>query len=363
MTQQMAAQTVPLNDLGRLGADERDAIVAGVAGVVDSGWFLAGANVSSFEAEFGAYLGVDQVVGVANGTDALELAMRAILSGPGAEVVMAANAGGYAATAANVVGAQIVFAEVDERGLLDPDSAAGALSDRTGAVVVTHLYGQCADVAQLRKVIPAEIPIIEDCAQAHGARRGDAIAGTMGTVATFSFYPTKNLGAFGDAGAVVTSSAELADRIRQLRSYGWSTKYQADVAGGRNSRMDEMQAAILRVRLPYLDERNARRRDILAAYRDVSGARFLGADDPGGVAHLAVMLHDDRDQARVALNERGIATDVHYPIPDYRQAAWRADHVSLPKTEALCDSILTVPLFPQMTDLEVETVCAALVQL
>lgn len=359
----MPTQTVPLNDLSRLGSDERDAIIAGVASVVDSGWFLAGANVSGFEAEFGAYLGINQVIGVANGTDALELAMRATMPDTSAEIIMAANAGGYAATAANVVGARCVFVEVDEAGLLDSDSVADAVSDETGAVVVTHLYGQCADVAQLRKVVPAEIPIIEDCAQAHGARRGDVIAGTMGTIATFSFYPTKNLGAFGDAGAVVTGSAELADRIRQLRSYGWSTKYQAELVGGRNSRMDELQAAILRVRLGYLDERNARRRDILTAYRDVSGARFLGADDPGGVAHLAVMLHDDRDQARVALEERGIATDVHYPIPDHRQVAWRAEHVTLPVTEGLCDSILTIPLFPQMTDLEVETVCAALARL
>lgn len=363
MPESVVGRVVPLNDLARLCVDERDAIVEMTTNVFESGWFLAGSNVDGFEDEFGAYLGVSQVIGVANGTDALELAMRAVLPAPGAEIVMAANAGGYAAAAAIAAGARAVFAEVDRAGLLDPTSAASAVTEHTGAVVVTHLYGQCAEVGKLREVIPDAIPIIEDCSQAHGARCGDGFAGTMGSVATFSFYPTKNLGAFGDAGAVVTGSAEVADRVRQLRSYGWSMKYQVDLLGGRNSRMDEIQAAILRVRLRYLDERNARRRAILTAYHGASGTEFLGANDPGGVAHLAVMVNENRDLARRALSRKGVSTDVHYPIPDYRQLAWRDDQVSLPATEALCNSVLTVPLFPQMTDLEVEAVCEALGQL
>jgi dTDP-3-amino-2,3,6-trideoxy-4-keto-D-glucose/dTDP-3-amino-3,4,6-trideoxy-alpha-D-glucose/dTDP-2,6-dideoxy-D-kanosamine transaminase len=215
------------------------------------------------------------------------------------------------------------------------------------AAIVTHLYGRFADVKGLNA---CGIPLIEDCAQGHGL-------GSVGNLACFSFYPTKNLGALGDGGGVVTNDAAIASRLRSLRQYGWTSKYRSEVPGGRNSRMDELQAAILRVKLPHLRAWNQRRREIAARYDEAFG--ISAATD---VAHLYVIRSTKRSQLRTALADRGIATEIHYPIPDHRQTSIVAGNVHLPVTEQLCEEVLTLPLFPEMTADEVEGVIRAVLE-
>ncbi len=349
---------IPVNDLRRQLSAERERLLAAMAGVVDSGWLILGPSVTTFEDAFADHVGASSVIGVANGTDALVLAMRALGLGPGHGVLMAANAGGYAATAARLVGATPVYADVDERGLLDPDDIADRDLPLVSAVVVTHLYGQLADVAAIRRVLPG-VPVIEDCAQAHGAGAVGGRAGSHGDVSTFSFYPTKNLGAIGDGGAVATSRTDLAEAVRSLRTYGWSGKYEVGRAGGTNSRLDELQAAVLSERLADLDRRNARRTEIAAEIDRASGGRVLGAGTPGFVAHLCVITTRDRDDARRRLAEQGVSTDVHYPIPDHLQPAWSDPAVRLPVTQRLAETVLTLPCFPELSDAEVEIIVAA----
>ncbi|MRR13653.1 DegT/DnrJ/EryC1/StrS family aminotransferase, partial [bacterium] len=259
---------VPFNDPARQVRDLRHELGQALDSVVDSGWFIHGRSHQSFEAAFAEYCGVAACVGVANGTDALEIALRAVGCGPGTEVVTVANAGGYTTTACLAAGATPVFADVDAETLeMSPRALEQVLSPSTKAVVITHLYGQMAEVEALSALARSRgIAVIEDCAQAHGAVRGDKKAGSFGDLACFSFYPTKNLGALGDGGAIVTDNRELAERCTMLRQYGWAGKYDARIAGGRNSRLDEMQAAVLLVKLPHLDGWNERRRAIAAHY-------------------------------------------------------------------------------------------------
>jgi dTDP-4-amino-4,6-dideoxygalactose transaminase len=340
-----------------------------------SGWWLNGTRAAAFTASFARFLGGGRCIAVANGTDALEIAFRALgATGRtrGREVVTVPNAGGYSSVAARLAGLTPVYADIEEdTQLASLDSVLGALGAETACVVATHLYGGPLDVPALRRRMDAadygHVPILEDCAQAHGACVDDGrMAGTLGDIATFSFYPTKNLGAFGDAGAIATSDDALADACDALRQYGWSGKYNIAHAGGRNSRLDEIQAAILSVLLPALETANARRVAILDRYRDASpdSVRVVGKKGRG-VAHLAVVLCEDRDRLRNHLAERGIATDVHYPILDCDQPAWR----NLPQREApgglpvarvSVGRVLTLPCFPAMTEAEVERVCEAL---
>ncbi|WP_085940061.1 DegT/DnrJ/EryC1/StrS aminotransferase family protein [Azospirillum sp. B4] len=357
---------VPLNDLRRSCHRDGDAIAAAMTRVVARGWVLFGPELTAFEAAFAAYCGAGHCLGVGNGTDAMELALRVLGVGPGDEVVTVANAGFYATTAILAVGARPVFADVDAETLtLSPAALADALTPRTRAVVATHLYGRLADMDGILAAADA-IPVIEDCAQAHGARRAGRRAGSFGAIGCFSFYPTKNLGALGDAGAVVTSDPTLADRLRALRQYGWREKYVVAELGGRNSRMDEIQAAVLALRLPSLDAGNARRRAIKERYRaaipgPVPGwATPIGQDD---VAHLAVVRSPDRARLAAALASAGVDTAVHYPVPDHHQPAVRPlllGPVNLPVTEQAAAQILTLPCFPDMTEDEVGHVAAAL---
>jgi dTDP-4-amino-4,6-dideoxygalactose transaminase len=240
-----------------------------------------------------------------------------------------------------------------------------ALTSSTRAVVVTHLYGLLADIEAIVDVCrPRGIVVVEDCAQAVGARRATRAAGSFGDVAAFSFYPTKNLGALGDGGAVGTNDDETADRVRRLRQYGWDSKYSVATPGGWNSRLDEFQAAVLRYRLGYLDQWNARRREIVRRYTSALPShvgRFVLHDGDDYVAHLAVVLAEDRQELRKHLDAAGVSTDVHYPIADHRQEAWRDDYpdVALPVTEHAVEHVLTVPCFPELSDDEVERVCEA----
>lgn len=361
---------VPFNDLARQVASMREQIETAVAAVLDSGWFINGPQCQGFESDFAQYCGVKHCIGVANGTDALEIALRALGCCPGDEVVTVANAGMYTTTAALIIGATPVYAEI-ELVTLEMDTAIleNLLSARTKAIVATHLYGQLGDMdAVLRIARSNSIPVVEDCAQAHGATRDGRRAGSFGDVATFSFYPTKNLGACGDGGAVLTQHDDTAERVRALRQYGWKEKYHAIVPLGRNSRLDELQAAILRVKLPFLDTWNARRREIVCAYRDAaSGTRLAIVHDPDAhfVAHLCVGLHPEREAFRVRLAAHGIETSIHYPIPDHRQpalanAGWRSG--SLEATEAAARSIVSLPCFPELTDSEVDYVCSVVSQ-
>lgn len=362
---------VLFNDSARQVRALRSRIGDALDEVVDSGWYIHGRQHDAFEAEFARYCGVSECVGVGNGTDALEIALRAVGCGPGSEVITVANAGMYTTAACVAVGSVPVFVDIDPSTLLlSVDLLEPLLSEDTRAVVVTHLYGCMADVeAVVRLVRPQGIAVIEDCAQAHGARHGDRVAGSFGDLATFSFYPTKNLGALGDGGAILTSDSDLAARVRSLRQYGWSGKYDAAVPGGRNSRLDELQASVLRVKLPLLDEWNERRRSIVARYREAaSGGPLALAHRPGQeyVAHLCVGTHPRRDEARAALLALGVDTAVHYPIPDHLQTAladvpWRAGNLAA--TERASQTVLSLPCYPELADSEIEHVANALREL
>jgi dTDP-4-amino-4,6-dideoxygalactose transaminase len=357
-----------INDLRRHTSSMQAELSAVVARVIQSGWFVLGPEVKQFEQEFAAYCGAAHAITLANGTDALELALRALGVGPGSRVLTVANAGMYSTTAINAVGATPIYIDITaDTLLLDVDRLEEALieSPRPDAVVVTHLYGLLADVERVVAIAKSRgLPVIEDCAQAHGAMAHGKRAGTFGTLGCFSFYPTKNLGALGDGGAVVTDDAELAATIRQLRQYGWSEKYVSSRPGGRNSRLDEMQAAVLRAKLPRLDKWNQRRRSIASRYSmeiQQPKLRCPRVEGDNYVAHLYVVRTTDRHGLRSHLSSCGVPSDIHYPVPDYRQPsiADRFGQVSLPVTEAACQEVLTLPCFPEMTDDEVSAVIAS----
>ena len=356
---------LPLNETVREYRALQAPIEAATLGVLRGGHYVHGQEHAAFEGELADLLGVRHVLGVGNGTDALEIALRAVGTTADREIVTAGNAGGYAAAAARAIGAAVVVADIDPVTLLiDPESAAAACTDRTSAVVVTHLYGRAADVATLRSALPAHVAIVEDCAQAIGAGTPADRCGSRGDIGTFSFYPTKNLGALGDGGALSTSSAELADAVRSLRQYGWSERYLAARPGGRNSRLDELQAAVLRVKLPYLEEWNTRRRSIVAAYAAAAEgtALTLPAPAPGDVGHLAVGRHPQREEFARRLGELGIASAVHYPVADHLQPGLQArpGPTGAAQVERSCAEVISLPCFAYLTDAEVDQVCEAI---
>ena len=354
---------VPLNDLSRQLQSLGPALRLAMDEVLLSGSYIMGPQHNLFESEFAAYCGVAHCLGVGNGTDALEISLRSVGCGRGDEVITAANAGGYATTAALLVGCTPVFADVDPATqLLTAETIEPLVSPQTKAIVVTHLFGKLADMGPISALASSHnVRVIEDCAQAHGAQRERKRAGSFGDVATFSFYPTKNLGALGDAGAIVSSDDEIARRVRMLRQYGWVSKYDAREPLSRNSRLDELQAAILRVKLPLLDGGNARRRAIAERYRAASSGTDLVmlSTGPGSVAHLCVGQHPDRDAFRERLTLAGVETAIHYPTPDHRQpaltgTAWRQSDLSV--TESSADHVVTLPCFPELEDSEVDHV-------
>jgi dTDP-4-amino-4,6-dideoxygalactose transaminase len=335
--------------------------------VIASGWVVLGPKVRQFEKEFAKYLSADYCLSVANGTDAIELALRALGVERGDRVATVANAGMYTSTALLAIGAEPVYLDVNTNSRnVNLQEVKRAIDAGTKAIVVTHLYGlavseirEIADICKSRNV-----SLLEDCAQAHGAKVKGQCVGTFGDAASFSFYPTKNLGALGDGGAVVTNNPEIAEKVCRLRQYGWTSKYRVEHAGARNSRLDEIQAAILSVFLPELDTENARRRAIATQYSQ--SIRHPCVQVPGVyrddyVAHLYVIRTARRDALRAHLQAYDITTDVHYPIPDYRQPIFgnRYADTHLPNTERLTGEILTLPCYPEMTDIEVEQVIQA----
>ena len=326
-----------------------------------------------FEQQFAEYCGARHCIALASGTDALELALRAGGVRSGDEVITVANAGGYTTTACLTIGAIPVYIDVDRTSAqLDSDEIEPALSSKTKAIVVTHLYGVMNDVAMLRSAVSSlcreDVIIIEDCAQAHGAMLGSDKAGSLGNAAAFSFYPTKNLGAVGDAGAIVSSDFGFADRARKLRQYGWDRKYHSVVEGGRNSRMDPLQAVILSEQLPTLPAVTATRRRICEIYSQNvrNGWAVIHSEGTDFVGHLAVLIAPNpsaREKALLDLTERGIGCDVHYPILDCDQPAWQGKARTSGKlavSRLLTQHILSIPCFPEMTNDELEQVVDAI---
>lgn len=361
------ARVVP-GPLRRQVEAERDELDAALAAVLDCGRFLLGEQLERLEEELAASFGAAHAVGVASGSDAIELALRALGVGPGDEVVTQANTCVPTVAAIVRTGAQPVLCDVEpEGGTMDPESAAAAASPRTRAVVPVHLYGQCADVNAIRSAMGSGtgIAAVEDCAQAHGAALDGRAAGTLGELGCFSFYPTKNLAALGDAGAVTTSDPVLAASVRTAARYGTTAGGQASELGF-NSRLDELQAAVLRVRLPWLEAANHRRAEIAARY----DAALIGtpvrplARFPGRrhVYHQYVVRTPDRNGFRAALAGAGVDTLVHYDRPVHGYAAYRAlaeGHVPLTESERLAKTVVSLPVHPALTDGEVEHVAGA----
>lgn len=341
------------------------AIDAAVARVLRSGWYVLGKEGAAFEEEFSAYQEGGYTVGVANGTEALELALQALGVGPGDRVATVGNTVTATVTAIRATGAEPVYVEIDDATMLmDPAALAAVLATtRVKVVVPVHLYGQAADMPVIMALARAHgAAVLEDCAQAHGARGAGRLAGTWGAVAAFSFYPTKNLGALGDGGAVFTRDAALAEELRARRQYGWRERYVA-TGPGRNSRLDELQAAILRVKLPHLDAENARRREIagryLAAWGETGLTLPVTAAGREQVFHQFTVRHAARDAWVRALRERGVVAGVLYPVPVYRQAAHARDDVTLAVTEAACAGVFSVPVHPGLSNADVARVIAA----
>ncbi len=360
---------IPVNSLLRHTQPLHDKLAAAAEGIIRSGHFVLGPAVREFESEFAAYCGAKHCVGVANGTDALELALKGVDVAAGDRVAVAPNAAMYGTSAVLATGAEPVFVDIDvDTAGMDPVSLREALTAdaRIKAVIITHLYGRLADIDALLAVArDAGVAVVEDCAQAHGARDAQGrAAGSFGDVASFSFYPTKNLGALGDGGAVVSNSDDVAERVRRLRQYGWSAKYTNTFGGGRNSRLDEVQAKFLSVMLPLLDGWNARRREIAEFYcATIRHRDILLPPKPteADVAHLFVVRSPRRAALQAHLEQAGIQTDVHYPTPDYRQPCFegRFAALELPASELHAATVLTLPCFPELTDEEARQVAAA----
>lgn len=357
---------IALNDLATIHQAGLEELRDACERVLTSGRYVLGRETSRFEDSFADYCGVAHCVGVANGTDALEIALRAAQVQAGDKVVTTANAGMYASIAINACAAEPIFVDVDPATMnMCPEALRNVLALRPRAVVITHLYGRLAAMEELSGVArDAGAIVLEDCAQAHGARRGDRHAGAFGDIGCFSFYPTKNLGALGDGGAIVTNQASLAERACQLRQYGWTRKYHCELAGGRNSRLDEMQAALLNVKLGWLARQNRARREIARRYFvGISNPHIIAQrrDGESDVVHLYVVRTPHRTQLAAHLLAAEIQTDVHYPLPDHRQPVFgdRFAAVRLPVTEALADDVLSLPCHPSLSEEEIAHVIDA----
>jgi dTDP-4-amino-4,6-dideoxygalactose transaminase len=357
--------SVPFLDLRPVHDALGEEIEAAIRRVMASSHFVLGPEVEAFEREFAGFCGARHCVGVGNGMQAIELVLRALGIGAGDEVITVSHTAFPTAAAITAAGATPVFVDVDpESFCMSAESLAGALGPRTRAVLPVHLYGRCADMDAIGALAAdAGVPVVEDAAQAHGATHRGRRAGTLGTAAAFSFYPTKNLGALGDGGAVVTDDDELAHRVRRLRNYGEEAKY-VNAEPGFNSRLDELQAAVLRVKLPHLERWNAERRRIAARYDELLAGSAVTPPRPGDghVYHLYVVRSPERDALREHLSAAGVGTAVHYPTPVHLQAAYTGGARSaggLDATERLAGEIVSLPAFPGLGDERVAAVAEA----
>ena len=342
--------------------------------VLNSGWYIVGQEVESFEQEFAAYIGVHNAIGVANGTDALELALRACDVGTGDLVFTVSHTAVATIAAIELTGATPVLVDIDPVSYtMDPNCLAFALANppagKPKAIIPVHLYGLPADMPSIIELAKRYgLYVIEDCAQSHGATLDHRMTGAWGVIAAFSFYPTKNLGAFGDGGMVVTNNSALAERIRLLQQYGWRERYISDIPGG-NSRLDELQAAVLRVKLRYLDKENMQRRILAQTYNTLledAGLTLpqvrLGVTP---VYHQYVVRLPQRDTLRTLLKQAGIGTLIHYPVPIHLQPAYRnrvPPIVPLPWTEQVARQVLSLPMFPQLSNDQVRHVSDCIIR-
>lgn len=338
-----------------------------IARVLERGRYILGPEVEAFEREFAAYLGVEHVIGVGSGTDALRLALESAGIRTGAVVATVSHTAVATVAAIELAGAIPLLIDIDPATFT---MDCGHLEDmlrtrRVDAIVPVHLYGHPADMTAMVELAGRHgIAIIEDCAQSHGASIGSRKTGSFGAAAAFSFYPTKNLGALGDGGAIATNDPAVAERARLLREYGWKDRYVSYIPG-MNTRLDELQAAILRVKLPYLDAGNARRRGIAAAYAaGLADAGFTLPMSGGSVIHVYhqyVIRSRDRDALREKLASRGVGTLVHYPAPVHLQPAYlRVERAALPQTESAANQVLSLPMYPELEDGQVRRVIESL---
>jgi len=347
--------------------EDAAAVRSAIERVVARGWYILGPEVEAFEREFAAASGAAHAVAVGNGTDGIALTLRALGIGRGDEVITTPLSAAFSALAIMMAGARPVFADIDPvRLTIDPRRVEDAIGARTRAILPVHLYGQSADMSAIAQIAARRgLAVVEDCCQAHLSTAGGRSVGTIGVAGAFSFYPTKNLGALGDGGAVVTNDPALAERLKRLRNGGQSGRYRHEEAGV-NSRLDEMQAAVLRARLAYLPAWTARRRALAARYRAQLGTDAVNAVpecDAGHVYHLFVVRTPARAELQAHLAARGIETLIHYPVPIHRQPAMAsADPADCPVASRVCDEILSLPLHPAMADDEVDYVADAVLK-
>ncbi len=360
---------VPFLDLAAQSAEIADEVLPSWRHLFDTAGFIGGSEVDAFEREYAEYIGVEHVIGVSNGTDALELAYRAVGVGPGNEVIMPANTFIATAEAVSRIGAVPVFVDVDEEHLLiDPDAVESAITERTRVIAPVHLFGQTAPVERILPIANKHgVVVVEDAAQSQGASSAAGRAGALARAAATSFYPGKNLGAAGDAGAVMTDDAEIAAYIRNVAAHGSSTKYVHDHIG-MNARLDAIQAAVLRAKLRRLDGWNAARRAVADRYAtllaDIDGVRLPTVRQGNAdVWHLYVVRVDERERVMARLAEAGIGVGIHYPTPVHLTEAYAGlgyERGSFPVAEAAADSILSLPMFPHLAEAQQERVVVVL---
>lgn len=356
-------QTVPFTTLAPLYERHNEEYDQAALRVLRSGWYIMGPELEAFEKEFATYTNSSCCIGVNSGLDALTLSLRALGIGQGDEVIVQANT--YIATVLAITenGAKPVFVEPDEFYGINVDLVEGAITRNTKAIMAVHLYGQSCDMDPLTAISKQHgIPVIEDCAQSHGATYKGKMTGTFGMCGCFSFYPTKNLGAFGDAGALITNDTDLADKLKTLRNYGSKIKYRNEITGV-NSRLDELQAALLRVRLKHLDEILAERENIAQAYlKGINNPRICLPQIRGDASHTwhqFVVQCENRNALQAWLQERGIQTQIHYPIPPHLSEAYarlKYTKGAFPITEHLADTVLSLPLYFGMAPEDIQYV-------
>jgi dTDP-3-amino-3,4,6-trideoxy-alpha-D-glucose transaminase len=346
-------------------SEDTAAVEVAVRRVIDRGWFILGPEVEAFEREFAAAIGAPYAVAVGTGTDALALGLRALDVGPADEVITSPLSAAFSALAIMMVGARPVFVDIDpDRLTIDPHGIEAAITPRTRAIMPVHLYGQPADMTRIVEIAERHgLHVLEDACQAHLATCEGRPVGSFGMAAAFSFYPTKNLGAMGDGGAVVTADRALADRVRRLRNGGQTTRYD-HVEAGVNSRLDEMQAAILRARLPLLHGWTHRRRTLAAQYRRELADTVVTVPsqaDAGHVYHLFPVLSDRRSELQAHLSQAGVETLIHYPVPIPRQPAlFAAGPAVCPIADRVCGQLLSLPLYPSLSEADVSAVVTAI---
>jgi len=359
---------LPSNPKANWSAHRKE-IESAIDRVLRSGHYILGKQVAAFENEFAGYLGVRSGIGVGNGTDALHLALRACEVGDGDEVITVSHTAVATVAAIELCGAEPVLVDIDPKTYaIDPKAVEQAITKSTKAIIPVHLYGQPADMESIMDIASDHhLHVIEDCAQSHGASYKGRKTGGWGDVAAFSFYPTKNLGALGDGGIVVTDNAGIAERVRLFREYGWRNRYVSEIPG-MNSRLDELQAAILRVKLRHLDKENRKRQSLARTYerrlKSTSLVLPTCASDSIHVYHQYVVRHRNRDSLREFLADRGISTLIHYPVPIHQQPAYRGRlrvAGSMTNTEKVANEILSLPMYPELRQTEARRVTETIV--